>query len=878
MGRTDSRETVGNESRTHWLYRGIRWRVVGQGRRLYWLARRFRGRWIAQYRRVNGTGRFGPSTFRSAFVVLRAQLALGPTREVFDELEARFADVLDAAGLSLGPADRFAGFRRLRFRRRMFARLPGVAHATGQVTQLGLPARWDRHVAAEISDARIVELSDDHIDPDSMVWTVLPVLVSGRPVAMAASSESAGPSRLPVHRTLDLLQMDEHGLARVALEQLRALLVDPLAVDGSRRPRVSVVLSTNRPDLVRDAISRIQRQRSVDIELLVGCHGFAPEELADVELEGGAVTDATVLGFDGATVFGDVLRVLSDHATAPFLAKWDDDDLYGPHHVVDLWLFSVLARAPLVGKAAEFVLLESTGLLVRRRGGSIHRSTHFLAGGALLMSKRGLDLVGGWGSIRRSVDQDVIRRFDAHGLPPFRTHGYEFVLVRHDRGHTWHPEEGYFEAAADEIRSVDALAISHVVEPEESTPEVERLLRDAPTFEICVPNQNQPTSVQLFERQRLAMPVTTRLTVCDDRSDPPLVSSAGAPEVQVVRAPAGSGFGAGRSRHAAFEHSDADVLVFADADMFIEPRVIGELAEVYRSGFVGAVHAEILFTRLTTPEVLALSTPGPADGLPGTLERRKLPGQEWRQRHWAAAADYAHPISSSYRATVGAFLTIDRHSYVATGGFRDVPVRGVEDVEFGYRLQASGCPQRLWRGGGVWHLGERTFAAHVDPVEEDAKHMHLSAYVPIWARTLDERRTALGPWGGDIVPFVELPAGSELVEELDDHFGVGAAIAFGASTSMLSAPFAYADSLSPAHATRSIDAAYRAFRNRRGGEVVVVAKGKEVARFFSLWAVNLAVRRAGGTDVSTGAPSFSAEMDPERLVRRDFGTTVVAID
>jgi hypothetical protein len=55
-------------------------------------------------------------------------------------------------------------------------------------------------------------------------------------------------------------------------------------------------------------------------------------------------------------------------------------------------------------------------------------------------------------------------------------------------------------------------------------------------------------------------------------------------------------------------------------------------------------------------------------------------------------------------------------------------------------------------------------------------------------------------------------------------------------------------------------------------------RGKEVARFFSLWAVNLAVRRAGGTDVSTGAPSFSAEMDPERLVRRDFGTTVVAID
>ena len=846
--------------RIQWLYRGIRWRIVGRWRRLY----RF--------------SRFGLSTFRSALVVLRSQLALGPTREIFDELDASFAEVLDAAGLNLRANDRFARLRRLRFRQRLFGQLVGVANATEQVVRLTLPVRWNGRLARRISDARIAELSGGRIDAESMLWTVLPILVSGRPIAISASADSPEPSGLTACRTADLLTMDEHELAHVAFRQLRALLVDPLTSDTDRRPHVSVVMSTNRPDLVGEAVWRMQRQRSVDVELLIGCHGFPPEELAELKLEGGAVSSATVLGFDTSTVFGDVLRGLSDRATAPVLAKWDDDDLYGPHHLIDLWLSSVLARAPLVGKAAEFVLLESSGLLVRRRGGSIYRSTHFLAGGALLMSRRGLDLVGGWGSIPRSVDQDVITRFDEAGLPPFRTHGYEFVLVRHDRGHTWDTQEGYFEAAADEIRSTEALSITHVVEAE--SPRASSTSGppgELPTVGLCVPNQNQQVSVRLFEWQRSRMSPAPQLTICDDRSDPPLVVSDRDPEVRIVRAPSRSGFGTGRSRQLAFENSDADVVVFADADMYVEPEVIAELSNLYRGGFSGAVHAEISFTGMTAPGLLGLAR-REDDGLSTALRRRQLPGQQWRERHWAASADYSHPISSSYRATVSAFLAVDRSNYLATGGFRDLPVRGVEDIEFGYRLQASGCPQRVWRSGGIWHLGERTFAARIDAAEEDAKNAYLSAYVPIWARNLQERRSVLDGWGADIVPFVELRADAHLVEVVNEQFGVGAAVEHGSSTSILSAPFACADILSPLHARAAVDAAHKAFRNRRGGEVVVTAGGRRVGSFIALWAVNLWARLTGSSSAFLGCPSGAELVDLTRWVRRELGIIIVAID
>lgn len=860
---------VGRLRKLQWFYRGVRWRVIGRWRKLHWFGRRWRDRTKSRF---EGAGRLG------LVAVVRSQLVRGATRQVFEDLDGRFDQLLASTGLDLGGPRWARRLLRTRLRRRLFRELDGVAGASEQVARVEIPIRWNRALASRISSARFVELSTAEPDPDAILWTVMPILVSGRPVA-SPIQQAASPGRLLEYRSADLRGLDEHGLAKVALEQLRALLVGAPGHVRDARPMVSVVLSTTRQELVAEAVNRIQCQRDVEIELIIGCHGFDPEEIADLDLEAGAVRAAKVVRFDSSTVFGDVLRALSAEASSPFLAKWDDDDLYGVHHVFDLWLFAVLARAPMVGKAAEFVLLESAGLLVRRRGGRPYRTTRFLAGGALLMSRLGLELVGGWGSIPRSVDQDVIRRFDEAGLSPFRIHGYEFVLVRHHRGHTWDVADGYFEAAADEIRSTDAIAITHVVAPEIPQSTVAGVPGELdPTFEICVPNHNQPASVVLFERQCDQMTPRLRVTICDDRSDPPLALSLEGQGIHLVRAPAALGFGTGRSRQTAFEHSESDVIVFADADMYIEPEAMAGIADIYRRGFEGVVHAEISFTEVTAPEFLLTWSARSESSAVADLRARRQPGQDWRERHWSTAADYSHPISSSYRATVGAFLVIDRASYVAAGGFRDVPVRGVEDIEFGYRLQASGCPQRLWRSGGIWHLGERTFAKNVDAVEQNAKNIHLSAYVPIWARSLRERRMDLEGWSAPVVPFVELPAGMDLFDELDEEFGVGAAVQHGASLSMLSAPFAVADVLVPAHAVRSIDKAFNAFRNRRGGEVILLSDGQQVGRFVAVWALNLVARRAGDRGGMTSSPLSDRGADLRRLIRRDFGTCVVSID
>ena len=244
--------------------------------------------------------------------------------------------------------------------------------------------------------------------------------------------------------------------------------------------------------------------------------------------------------------------------------------------------------------------------------------------------------------------------------------------------------------------------------------------------------------------------------------------------------------------------------------------------------------------------------------------------------YWTTSADYAHPRSSTYRAAVGAFVALDRASYETTGGFRDAPMRGVEDIEFGYRLLAAGCEQRLDRCGGIWHLGERTFATRLGESEQRTRETALSAYVPVWSRTLAERRNAVIDWDQGIVPFVEV-ADEALGVVLAAEYGRDSVCYAGDATSMLNAPFAIAEDLDAGSAVVAVHQAFMEFRHRRCGEVIVVEDGREVARLYALWAINLAAHRNGLVETFVANPGKHVISSLRRRIRTEFGLSIVSL-
>ena len=201
-------------------------------------------------------------------------------------------------------------------------------------------------------------------------------------------------------------------------------------------PEVSVVLVTHRPDHLERAFAQLSRLRYPRLEIVIGAHGDRLDGARVWELAQSLPYPATVVAIGGARTLGEALQICSDRATGALVTKMDDDDIYGPEHIWDLVLAWQYSGAQIVGKALDWVYLESSDTTVFRPTYAAEKYTDFVAGGTMLISKGDLAAVGGWRPVPKSVDRALLDRVLHDGGLVYRTHGLGYVYVRHSAGHT----------------------------------------------------------------------------------------------------------------------------------------------------------------------------------------------------------------------------------------------------------------------------------------------------------------------------------------------------------------------------------------------------------------------------------------------------------
>jgi hypothetical protein len=240
----------------------------------------------------------------------------------------------------------------------------------------------------------------------------------------------------------DALAREEHSvlLRRAALTEhstfaWRRRLGELSGVRVQHQPSVSVVMATRRPELLRHAVAQVARQRGVDaIELVLAPHGFRvlAEELEDLA-PGLAVQ---VVPAVPEALFGDVLEAARIAADGDVVLKMDDDDWYGPDFVADLLLARAYSGAELVGVPDDWHYLEPRDLTVRL-GTPVEVYRQFVAGGSTLVDAVLFAEVGGFRSVRRSVDAQLLGAVRSAGGTIFRSHGLGYLMRKSAGGHTW---------------------------------------------------------------------------------------------------------------------------------------------------------------------------------------------------------------------------------------------------------------------------------------------------------------------------------------------------------------------------------------------------------------------------------------------------------
>lgn len=201
-------------------------------------------------------------------------------------------------------------------------------------------------------------------------------------------------------------------------------------------PPVSVVISTNRPEFLQQALSQATQFDYPDFETVVVAHGFSPD---------GHAGDSRVIEVPAAMPFGQALDFGFTEAKGEIITKFDDDDWYAVEHLSDLACSLHYSGVSMVAKAAEFVYLAPLDITIRRMAsGSETYDSRNVAGGTLFMARDLYETIGGWRPINRHVDQALLDDAERLGIHWYRTHGHGYVLHRRSEGHTWDASVDYF--------------------------------------------------------------------------------------------------------------------------------------------------------------------------------------------------------------------------------------------------------------------------------------------------------------------------------------------------------------------------------------------------------------------------------------------------
>ena len=226
--------------------------------------------------------------------------------------------------------------------------------------------------------------------------------------------------------------------------------------DPPRPPLVSVLLASRRPHFLATALANVGRQSWPRLELVLALHGGGFGDDDPVRRAAGPAVDfphtVRLLRLDAQLPLGAVLNAASEAATGTLLAKMDDDDLYGPDHILDLVLAHGYSGAELVGKCPATVYLARPDRTVRCRRSPSETWSRSITGGTMLIARSDLLRAGGWRRAPRHVDRALVDDVLSAGGAVYRTHDEGYVLIRHGEGHSWAADDGHFLDQAEEVR------------------------------------------------------------------------------------------------------------------------------------------------------------------------------------------------------------------------------------------------------------------------------------------------------------------------------------------------------------------------------------------------------------------------------------------
>ena len=153
---------------------------------------------------------------------------------------------------------------------------------------------------------------------------------------------------------------------------------------GVSRPAVSVLMPTMRPENVAQCLENFAKQTYEQKELVLILNN-AEFDLDAIRRDAESIPNVQVLYLDGRTTLGDCLNRGVEASSGKYVAKMDDDDLYGERYLSDAVLAASFSDAEIVGKGSFFTYFEEPDLMALAEVTREHTFSFFVTGGTLFI-------------------------------------------------------------------------------------------------------------------------------------------------------------------------------------------------------------------------------------------------------------------------------------------------------------------------------------------------------------------------------------------------------------------------------------------------------------------------------------------------------------
>ena len=202
-------------------------------------------------------------------------------------------------------------------------------------------------------------------------------------------------------------------------------------------PKVSVLAPTNRPEFLDNLLTNFSRQRDVVAELVVLTNSDRFDR-SDVDRRLAGLAGARAIHLAEGMTMGECLNAGLAASDARFVAKFDDDDHYGPHYLHDVLLVHRFLDAAIVGKKTFFAYLEGSDETVLRFPGNEFTAANRVSGSTMLIDR---DVFGDvhFAALNLGEDIDLCERAIDRGLVVFSADRFNYVAVRRrdPTTHSW---------------------------------------------------------------------------------------------------------------------------------------------------------------------------------------------------------------------------------------------------------------------------------------------------------------------------------------------------------------------------------------------------------------------------------------------------------